>query len=261
MSDRQGAHLFCLPLKQKEMPRGVFVGIVLGYFALGVPPAIGQVASYVNEHGKRIYVNAPARVSRKPAAPLRKGKVTFGPGLAGTAGSRLGGPRTQWVSGRGVQPPKEGLERMVNQMAERHRVDPALIKAVIDAESNWNPWAVSHKGALGLMQLVPGTAQRLGVMDPFDAEQNLDGGVRYLRMLLERYHGDLDLALAAYNAGENAVDRARGVPGYRETRNYVQKVTQTYFRPDSGRLPELFRATRPVRRTVDERGRVVYTND
>ncbi len=150
---------------------------------------------------------------------------------------------------------------MVHETAERHRVDPALIRAVIQAESNWNPGAVSRKGALGLMQLIPGTAQRFGVVDPLNPQQNLDGGVRYLRMLLERYDGDLDKSLAAYNAGERAVDRARGVPNYFETRHYVQKITDSYFRPDSGRQRNWWNASRPIYRATDERGRVIYTNE
>jgi soluble lytic murein transglycosylase-like protein len=150
---------------------------------------------------------------------------------------------------------------MVHETAERHRVDPALVRAVIEAESNWNPSAVSRKGAQGLMQLAPGTAERFGVGDAFNPKQNLDGGVRYLRMLLERYNGDLNRSLAAYNAGEGAVDRARGVPNYRETRYYVQKVTDSYFRPGSGRLPNWGSATRPIYRTSDERGRVIFANE
>ena len=137
---------------------------------------------------------------------------------------------------------REKIEEMIREVSARYRVDPALVRAVIQTESNWNSSAVSRKGALGLMQLVPGTAQQLGVNNAFDPKQNLDGGVRYLHMLLERYNGDLDKALAAYNAGPGAVDRAGGIPRYRETRNYVQKVTDSYFRPGSDRLPRAFEA-------------------
>jgi len=129
-------------------------------------------------------------------------------------------------------------------------------------ESGWNPGAVSHKGALGLMQLVPSTAVQLGVGNAFDPVQNVEGGARYLRSLLDRFHGDLEKSLAAYNAGPGVVERFGGMPNFRETRNYVQKVTNSYFRPGSGRNPSFTKAPRaPVRREVDERGRVVFTNE
>ena len=150
---------------------------------------------------------------------------------------------------------------MVRETAERHRVDPALIHAVVEIESGWNPSAVSRKGARGLMQLVPGTAQRFGVGDAFDPQDNLEGGVRYLRTLLERYNGDLERSLAAYNAGEHAVDRAQGVPNNPETRHYVRKVTDSYFRPGSGRLRGGWNAPRPIYRATDGRGRWIFTNE
>jgi hypothetical protein len=103
-------------------------------------------------------------------------------------------------------------------------VSPDLVKAIIAVESEFDQWAVSSKGARGLMQLMPDTARRLGVADSFDARQNIFGGTQYLRMLLDQFGGDVDLALAAYNAGPNTVLRYGGIPPYRETRGYVQKV-------------------------------------
>ncbi len=108
--------------------------------------------------------------------------------------------------------------------AALHQLSPALVKAVIKVESAFDQWAVSSKGAQGLMQLMPFTARRFGVSDPFNARQNIFAGTRYLRILLDLFGGDLDLALAGYNAGENAVRRHGGIPPYRETRNYVRKV-------------------------------------
>ncbi|HEX2713746.1 MAG TPA: lytic transglycosylase domain-containing protein [Candidatus Acidoferrales bacterium] len=206
----------------------------LGLFA---GPAKGQIASYVDEHGKQVYINADDRASR------------HGPRRAAVAPARMNMQRA-FLQGY----PKDGLERMVQEAAERHRVDPALVRAVIETESGWNPSAVSRKGARGLMQLAPGTAQRFGVVNVFDPKENLEGGVRYLRALLERYNGDLDKALAAYNAGEGAVDRARGVPNYPETLHYVRKITDSYFRPGFGRSRSIYRAT-------DERGRLIFTNE
>jgi soluble lytic murein transglycosylase-like protein len=160
-----------------------------------------------------------------------------------------------------AQANRQKIEVMIREVSARYNVDPALIRAVIETESHWDSKAVSSKGAQGLMQLVPETARQLGVQNAFDPRQNLDGGVRYLQTLLERYNGDLDKALAAYNAGPGAVDRARGVPRYRETREYVQKVTDSYYRPGSDRLPRAFDSPRGIYRTVSDDGRVVFTNE
>lgn len=113
---------------------------------------------------------------------------------------------------------------LIIKASEKHKIEPALIKAIIKAESNFNHRAVSPKGARGLMQLMPATASSLQVQDSFHPENNIEGGVRYLRYLLNYFNGNLPLALAAYNAGENAVIRHRGVPPYRETQVYIQRV-------------------------------------
>jgi soluble lytic murein transglycosylase-like protein len=134
---------------------------------------------------------------------------------------------------QGTQParPAVGLDNLVRQAGERHNVDPGLIQAVIRQESAYNPFAVSRKGALGLMQLMPFTAKRFGVKDVFDPAENVDGGVKYLRYLLDRYDGDHELTLAAYNAGEGAVDRYSGVPPYEETQDYVERVSRWLAEP------------------------------
>ncbi len=129
---------------------------------------------------------------------------------------------------------RDRLETLIQTIADRHHVDPALVRAVMQVESGGNPTAVSRKGAMGLMQLMPDTALQMGVTKVFDPQENLEAGVRTLRALLVRYNGDLDKALAAYNAGTGAVDRAGGVPRNRETRDYVRKVTNNYFQSDAG---------------------------
>jgi hypothetical protein len=145
----------------------------------------------------------------------------------------------------------------IRAAGQRYGVPEELISAVIRVESAFNPRAVSHKGARGLMQLMPGTAAMLGVRDSFDPRENIDGGVRHLRGLIERFGGDLSLALAAYNAGEQAVLRHRGVPPYAETRDYVTRVLQY-----SGNVAGRGAADMPPQtyRKVESDGTIVYTN-
>jgi soluble lytic murein transglycosylase-like protein len=119
------------------------------------------------------------------------------------------------------------FESLIAEHAAANNVNPDLVRAVIQAESAFNPRARSHKGAMGLMQLMPATAAELGVTNAYDPEQNIRGGVRYLAQLLARFDWNVELALAAYNAGPTAVDRYGAVPPYRETREYVRKIGQT----------------------------------
>ena len=123
----------------------------------------------------------------------------------------------------------ESVQEMSERIATEFSVDPRLVEAVIHVESGGNPFAVSPKGAGGLMQLMPMTADRFDVRDVFDPAENVRGGVRYLRWLMDRFKGDLAMVLAAYNAGEGAVDRHLGIPPYRETRHYVLAVLGRYL--------------------------------
>ena len=125
---------------------------------------------------------------------------------------------------------RKSLRELASRIAKRHGVAEPLVHAVIEVESSYNPKAVSRAGAMGLMQLMPKTADRFSVADAFDPVQNVDGGVRYLKELLERYSGQVRLALAAYNAGEEAVERHGGIPPYRETINYVRRVQKAATR-------------------------------
>lgn len=120
------------------------------------------------------------------------------------------------------------LDWIIFQAGEKAGVDPRFIHAVIKQESRYDPKAVSYVGAQGLMQMMPGTAKRFGLKDPFDAKANVEAGTKYLKWLLKRFDGDVSLALAGYNAGEGSVDKYKGVPPYSETQNYVKKIVATY---------------------------------
>ena len=153
------------------------------------------------------------------------------------------------------------VDDAIDQAAARHNVDPNLVRSVIKVESNFNPNAVSRKGAMGLMQLMPSTARSLNVSNPFDPQQNVDAGVRHLKKLLESYGGDVRLSLAAYNAGAGAVARSAGVPNFMETQNYVRRITNIYF---GGGAPGSHIIGSPVHDPVrverDARGGLYITN-
>jgi soluble lytic murein transglycosylase-like protein len=222
---------------------------VMALWALS-PAAAGadQIIAITDAHGHKVYVNtgdAPAGFKRNRASR----------------------------SAVSVAPPAE-IQSLVDDTGQRHRVDPQLIHAIIQVESAYNPNAVSSKGAMGLMQLIPATADRFGVSNPFNARQNIEGGVTYLKYLLNLFDGDLDLSLAAYNAGEHRVERSNGVPEISETQKYVKKVEGLY-QPASAGVLESSRGRgiaskgakkpprprgAPIYRYVDSRGVAHYTN-
>jgi soluble lytic murein transglycosylase-like protein len=151
------------------------------------------------------------------------------------------------------------IDAAIDKAAARHNVDPNLVRALVKVESNFNPNAVSRKGAMGLMQLMPQTARQLNLKNPFDPQENIDAGVRHLKQLLESYGGDVRLSLAAYNAGSGAVARSRGVPNFAETRNYVRRITSLY----NGNVGGSYFAgasREPVRVERDSRGVLYISN-
>jgi soluble lytic murein transglycosylase-like protein len=207
---------------------------VLVLLTLGLPvtPAVAQSFRFVAPDGTVHITNAP-----NDPRYQRMGLVS--------------GTQSRWLS------LPAGSQRYAAEIAEvagRYGVPQRLVEAVIRVESAFNPAAVSRKGARGLMQLMPGTASVLGVRDAFNPRQNIDGGVRHLRGLMDRYPNNLPLAIAAYNAGEQAVDWYRGIPPYPETRQYVQKVLSEYGVMGAVAVP------RSMYRYEDLDGTVTYTN-
>jgi soluble lytic murein transglycosylase-like protein len=224
----------------KSLMAILLTGLVLGSgLALTCAPATAQIVSVLDEHGQRVYINTappPPRVTTSSKNNTASSNATKGDQLAsGLNGAASTGLSQNSAGGGSNRLSSARLEELVQSTAARHGVDANLVRAVIETESGGNPSAVSRKGAVGLMQLMPTTALELGVKNMYSAEQNLEAGVRYLHTLIDRYGGDLDKALAAYNAGAGAVDRAGGVPHYRETVDYVKKVTNNYFAADAGK--------------------------
>jgi Transglycosylase SLT domain/Domain of unknown function (DUF4124) len=200
---------------------------LLASVLVAAPAAAGDLYRYVDARGVVHFTDAPKSARYRKIALRRDdgGLRVFAP--SGSRGGlvlrRIGHPRPRFA-----QAP-ESYDGLIQIASQAHGVPAALVKAVIAAESSFDPGALSPKGAMGLMQLMPGTARELGVDEPFHDEQNVQGGTRYLRQLYERY-GDWVRSLAAYNAGPEAVDRYDGVPPYRETREYVQRVLSYYRR-------------------------------
>ena len=183
------------------------------------PAVFADVYVYQDKNGVMTFTNVPTHTGFRRV--LKEGS----------------GPRTAASSFNA------SYDSLIRTASGRHSVDADLIRAVIKTESDFNAAARSHKGAMGLMQLMPDTARLHNVLDAFDPGENVEGGVRHLKMLLDRYQGNLELSLAAYNAGSGAVERHRGIPPFAETREYVRRVLQFY---DSYR-GEGLQAINPVR--------------
>ena len=186
----------------------LWVAASMTVLAGGGAQAGSPIYRFVDAEGVAHFTDRPPDARFKPLQPL-----VAGLSLVGREGPSV--------------PVHHGFDRLIAQTAGRYGVDPALVKAVVAAESNFEVAAVSQAGAQGLMQLMPATAEELGVQAPFQPRENLKGGVQYLKAMLDRY-GEVEQALAAYNAGPGAVDRHGGIPPYRETQAYVKRVLNYY---------------------------------
>ncbi|GAB4420516.1 MAG: hypothetical protein OHK0032_16250 [Thermodesulfovibrionales bacterium] len=201
-----------------------------------------DVYRYVDENGIVCYTDIPLnknaeRIIRSPAAAIQRDA---------TGASE-----------------RKDFHSIVKEKADKYEIDPSLVHAVIKAESNGNPHAISRKGAMGLMQLMPTTANELRVGNPFDPEENIDGGTRYLKYLIERFNGDLVLALAAYNAGPKSVEKTGSIPPYPETKHYIKRVLshyngKTYYNVSSN--PPVRERPDPIYKVLAEDGSVLFTN-
>jgi soluble lytic murein transglycosylase len=218
---------------------------LLSLAVLASPAGAGSTYQFEDDQGVVHYTNVPGdpRYSfiRKDPEPAAARPTAEGGSLS-----------------RGLR----AFAHIIRAAAERHGVDTRLVEAIVQTESAGNPTAVSPKGARGLMQLMPERAAELGVRDSFDPAQNVDGGVRHMRDLLQRFGGDVTLALAAYNAGEAAVRSYGGVPPFAETREYVRRVRAMY---DGGmslapRTVALVTAPQRIYRNVAEDGTLTFTN-
>ena len=221
-------------------------GLRIAAVLLGITPfASGLVSVAVaGSTYSRIDADGVTHLTDAPTDP-RFRRVS---GLSGTASGWLAVPQAARGSRWGQE---------IQEISARHGVDPVLVHAVIGAESAFNPWAVSRKGAQGLMQLMPRTASALGVRDSFNPRDNIEGGVRHLGYLLDRYSGNVSLALAAYNAGAGAVDYYGGIPPYPETQQYVQRILQ---RGGGGALMVPSVPAQAIYRSEDSDGTMIFSN-
>ena len=222
-------------LKSKVPAVVVACGFLFAGFLPGAPSLrAAQIATVTGQNGQNVYVNANPAEPQSDSVPEE---------ILATSPAKI--------------------DSIIDRVSSHYQVDPKLVHAMIRVESNYDPSAVSSKGAMGLMQLIPATAHRFGVQNPFDPKQNVQGGVSYLKYLLHLFGGNLPLSLAAYNAGEERVIQSGGIPAIPETEHYVQAITHLYHSRNAGSAATAAPARArivPIVRYVDSQGVIHFTN-
>jgi soluble lytic murein transglycosylase-like protein len=201
-----------------------------------------DIYKYVDENGVVFYTDTP---NGQKAAKFIQSPIAEG---------------TPAVIKAEKKPFKRNYSEIIHEKCRQYDVDPSLVKAMIKTESDYNPDAVSPKGAMGLMQLMPVTAREMGVYNPYNAEQNIEGGIKYIKYLLEKFNGNLTLALAAYNSGPTTVEKFGSVPPITETRQYVKKILTIYNKKDSTYTGIKTSKTEPIYKIVLVDGTILFTN-
>jgi len=211
----------------EDMNRLIFIVTLTAVLASGIT-SYADIYKYVDENGVVHFTNIPAGKGYKKIISSRQRHKSTIP---------------------------SHYNKIIHSKSRKYNVEPSLVKAVIKIESDGNSAAVSRKGAMGLMQLMPSTAKEMNVKNPFNPEENIEGGTRYLRYLLDKFNGDLTLALAAYNAGPKTIEKFGGMPPIQETRQYVRQILSIYSGNNSSH-----EMSTPIYKIIFNDGSVLYTN-
>jgi soluble lytic murein transglycosylase len=216
----------------KTMNKIILSGIFILFISASGAVSYADIYKYTDENGISYFTNTPqGNIYRKITTVGRKD---------------ISRPESKTRANR-------YYDQIIESKSLKYNIKPSLINAVITVESDWNPEAISKKGAIGLMQLMPSTAKDMQIENPFDPEENIEGGTRYLRYLLNRFNEDINLALAAYNAGPAMVERFGGIPSISETKNYVKKVVSISKDNDHAKTTRIYKVTY-------EDGSTIFTN-